>query len=652
MGLFIFLSIFLNIFVAIQGNACYNKYVEYWSLLMNGLKINTSRDRNGDIRYYLATTVRDGNKSITKTLKPLGKRSELLKIYSESELKNYLNNILKEALESGDYDGKISLTFNANRHIKEGDVKKYNVGEIFVSRLFNETMLGDCLDAIQNRHNFKYNLKDIVLFLLSQRLVDPCSKRKMYINGKSKRFLETDFSLENVYRGMDILIANKTEILKWLYNHIPSGIDRNYTVLYFDGTNTYMETEIEEGFKARGKGKRNEIEPLVSFALLLDGSGLPLSFVTFSGKGSECKQLIPLEEVIERDFKHTDFVMITDSALSSKEIRCFNSIGTKNYITVVPVRKMSEEKLNLYIFDKKKEWNTNNPNYKNPEEIWQKYNELIQKRNDCHDAAESIIIDKEISELLKVFLTRRYPVKQDKKPKQYRENPKTEEFIEEDYLISFSLNYALRDQKQRNRLIEKAVNLIEKEGSKKKYKPGDPRQYIKETCYTKNGEVSQETVKSLNETLIKKQSSLDGFYAVSTSLIEEKDEIIIYWMKQRWMIEDTFLIMKQFFGFRPINHSKDARIDAHFFTVFLTTLYYRYVKKICDNSKYESLHNLSDEELIDLLRGFEITSRQGFYFPAFENNKQQQDIQNLFNVDISREIMKKSYLNKEFRKKF
>lgn len=34
---------------------------------MNGIKINTSKDRFGEVRYYLATTVRDGNKTITKT---------------------------------------------------------------------------------------------------------------------------------------------------------------------------------------------------------------------------------------------------------------------------------------------------------------------------------------------------------------------------------------------------------------------------------------------------------------------------------------------------------------------------------------------------------------------------------------------------------
>lgn len=617
---------------------------------MQKLKINKYKDPKGEIRYYIASTIRNGNKSSTHNLLSLGKHSDLLKEHSDVEA--YLKERLNEAMESGIYDSSVQIKYFFDKQIKQGEIKQYDVGEIFAQRLFNETKLGDCLDEIQQKHKFKYSLKEIVLFLLAQRLVTPFSKRKMYLKAKTNRFNGVSFSLENIYRGMDILIEHKTEILKWLYDHIPTSIDRNYSVLYFDGTNTYMETDIEEGLKARGKGKRNEKEPLVSFGLIIDGSGIPLSFVTFKGSGSECKQLIPLEEIIERDFKHTKFTMITDAALSSKEIRCFNSIADKNYVTVVPVRKMSKEKLDEFIFNKSKIWNTNNPKYNDPNDILSRYDEITEKLETLDDSNEIDKLNKEIKELLNVFLTRRFPVLKDKKLVAYRTNRKVDECIEEDYLISFSLKYALRDRLQRSRLIERASKIISKEGSKKKYKSGDPRQYVKETSITYQGEIAKETIKELDTDLILKQASLDGYYAVSTSLIDENEENIISWMKKRWMIEDTFLLMKQFLGFRPINHSKDNRIDCHFFSVFLSTLYYRYIQKICNESKYESLKNLSDESLFDLLRSFQITERKDYYFPNFENNQMQQDIQKLFNVNISNEIMKKAYLTKEFKKSF
>ena len=70
-------------------------------------------------------------------------------------------------------------------------------------------------------------------------------------------------------------------------------------------------------------------------------------------------------------------------------------------------------------------------------------------------------------------------------------------------------------------------------------------------------------------------------------------------------------------------------------------------------SSYDALlKNLSDESLFDLLRSFQITEIKDYYFPNFENNQMQQDIQKLFNVNISNEIMKKAYLTKEFKKSF
>lgn len=618
--------------------------------IMSKLKINKYKDNKGEFRYYIASTIRNGNKTSTHNLVSLGKHSDIEKEHPDVDA--YLKEKLNEAMESGNYDSSIQIKYSFSKQIKHGDVKQYDVGEIFAHRIFNAIRLGDCLDEIQKQHKFQYSLKEIVLFLLAQRLSTPLSKRQMYLKAKARRFNGVSFSLENVYRAMDILIKHKNEILKWLYNHMPKNVDRNYSILYFDGTNTHVETDVEEGLKARGKGKRNETEPLVSLGLIIDGSGIPLSFVTFKGNGSECKQLIPLEEIIEKDFKHTKFTMITDSALSSKEIRCFNYIADKNYVTVVPVRKMSKDKLDKYIFDINKPWKTNNPKYTNPNDVLNRYDEIIEKLETLEDEKTIEKLNKEIQELLNVFLTRRYPVLQDKKPIAYRTNPKKTEYIEEDYLISFSLKYALRDRLQRSRLIDRATKIIAKEGSKKKYKSGDPRQYVKETIITKQGEAIEETVKELNTDLILKQASLDGYYAVSTSLIDEDEEIIVSWMKKRWMIEDTFLIMKEFLGLRPINHSTDNRIDAHFFSVFLSTLCYRYIQKICTESNYSSLKNISDEDLFDLLKSFQITERKDHYFPCFENNQRQQDLQKLFNVNISNEIMKKSYLTKEFKKSF
>lgn len=614
---------------------------------MGKLRLNKNKLNNGDFIYYLVTSVRDGKKVCSHVVKKLGKRSELIK--KHPNIDEYLKEVVIKENNKEDISTKVNLTFSLNKNVKESMTRSYNVGDIFVTKLLNETKLGNLLDQIQSRYKFKYSLKKILTFLLSQRLVDPNSKRKMYMIAKEQSLNDIDFSLEDVYLAMDILIKHKEEILKWLYKHIPCNMKRNYSILYFDGTNTYMETEFEEGLKQRGKGKRNEKEPLVSFGLVLDGSGIPLTFTTFKGSGPETKELIPLEKVISNEFGQADFVMITDAALSSAENKCFNMINNRAYITVQPVRKMSELKLKNYIFDEINKWNTNNPAYSTPDSIKTKYKELSKLIETCEDKNKIIEYEKEIKKLCNVFLTRRYPVLLDKKPKNYRISKK-DKFIDEDYLISYSLNYELREKKQRNNLINKALKMINNGDIKKKYKTGDPRQFIKQSSTTNEGEVVENVSQSLNMELIEKQERLDGYYAVSTSLTENKDDEIIFWMKRRWIIEDTFKLMKQFLGFRPINHSKDERINCHFFTVFLTTLFYRYLTKYCNESGFKSIEDMSDDETFDLLRSFKIVGMKGYYFPSFENTIQHQDLQKLFNVNVSHEIMKKAYVLKEYRK--
>lgn len=587
---------------------------------MQKLKINACKDRKGEVRYYIASTVRNGKKTRTNNLLALGKKSELEK--EHPDVGAYLKKRLAEAMESGEFDRTVTVKYRADRQIGEGETKLYDVGEIFARRVFEATGLGKCLDAIQRERRFEYSLRDVVAFLLAQRLVDPLSKRGMWSKARARRLFGVGFSLQDVYRAMDVLVSSRREILKWLYSHVPAGVERDYAVLYFDGTNTYMETEDETGLKARGKGKRNETEPLVSLGLIMDGSGIPLSYVAFKGSGAECKQLIPLEKEIEEDFRHTGFTMVTDSALSSREIRCFNSIARKGYITVAPVRKMGQKKLDKYAFDEKAPWKSNSRKYTSPSQIMSRYDELLARLPSAGEA-EAASIRIEIGELMGVFLTRRYAALEDEKPKGYRKDAgsKEKECIDEDYLVSFSLKYAIRDRKQRSALIERAGRMIEERGSRERYRPGDPR-----------------------------QAALDGYYAVCTSLRDEDEEAIVRWMKRRWMIEDTFLVMKQFFGFRPINHSKDSRIDCHFFTVFLTTVFYRYIQKICEGSGEEELKGLSDEGLLDLLRSFKVVEARDNFFPAFDNTKAHQAIQRVFNVNVSNEIMTAAYLRKELKK--
>lgn len=376
-----------------------------------------------------------------------------------------------------------------------------------------------------------------------------------------------------------------------------------------------------------------------------------VSYVTFKGSAQETKHLIPLEETIIKDFGHADFVTVTDAGLSSRDIRSFNGLGNRNFITVVPVRRMSEDKLKDYVFGEGKPWSASDPAFPTPKSMREGYAALSEELEGEPDPAKAKAIRDRIKHLLGLTLYRRYEVKRDKKPKKYRSG-EDDRWIEESFIVSYSLSYALRDARQRGLLIEKAEKMIANPSRARAKGPADPRSLLSETSSTEEGEVAKEKTYSLNRALIDKQARLDGYYCVSTSLSEEKEEEVVRWMRFRWFIEDAFRVMKQQLAFRTINHSADNRIDGHFLTVFLTLLIYRYVQSICHNSGKESLKSISDDDLFDLLRRYNVTKRCGYFEPDFDLDQEIIDLESVFNVFLSQEIMSRSELNKQIKKKF
>ena len=85
---------------------------------------------------------------------------------------------------------------------------------------------------------------------------------------------------------------------------------------------------------------------------------------------------------------------------------------------------------------------------------------------------------------------------------------------------------------------------------------------------------------SLDEEKIKAEEKYDGYYALITSLINEKPEKIIQINKKRWAIEDCFRVMKSYLKARPVYLSKEASIRTHFLVNFVALTILKIIQKI------------------------------------------------------------------------
>lgn len=84
--------------------------------------------------------------------------------------------------------------------------------------------------------------------LVFSRLLDPDSKRKSFTN--RGRFFEKDnYSLDDVYRCLTFLNRHKDNLQLWINDKIKELYNRDSSLVYYDVTNYYFETDKIDEFK-------------------------------------------------------------------------------------------------------------------------------------------------------------------------------------------------------------------------------------------------------------------------------------------------------------------------------------------------------------------------------------------------------------------
>ena len=181
----------------------------------------------------------------------------------------------------------------------------------------------------------------------------------------------------------------------------------------------------------------------------------------------------------------------------------------------------------------------------------------------------------------------------------YKERWIKEDGLEQRLIITYSVKYQEYQKNIRNNQINRALKIIESNPDKlKKPKQNDPKRFIKTTNITDDGELADKSIYEINQSVIDEEAKYDGLYAVCTNL-EDSVEDIIKLNHRRWEIEESFRIMKTDFKSRPVYHTKDEMIKAHFTICYLALVLYRYLEKQLDE-KYTA------PEIIETLRSMEV----------------------------------------------
>lgn len=546
-------------------------------------------------------------KRSTKIFEKLGNQNQVEDRFGKNntieKIKEYINE-----LNSKDKNELVKLELNSSKRINK-EKRNFNIGYLFLEKLYNDLKIKDICNKIQNQYKFEFNLNEVLSYLVFARIIYPSSKLETF--KQCQNFIEQPtFKLHDEYRALSYIANNIDFIQENLFINSKNVIKRNSKVIYYDCTNYFFEIDEEDDLRRYGISKEHRPNPLIGMGLFMDGDGIPLSFNIYPGNQNEQKTLIPEESKIINDFKldDTKVILCTDAGLASDDIKKYNIKDGRGFVITQSLKKLKEE-YKERIFDKK-DWRL-------PGDLKHLYNlEEIENNEDLREKYYDSLF-------YKIIQTETKSVKQDT-------------------IVTFCFKYFDYNRNIRNSQIERAKKNINSNNVTRKGKnQNDPNRFIEEINSTSDGIVANEKTYSINENLIKEEEKYDEYYALSTNITGNVEDILKI-TKGRWEIEESFRIMKSDFLARPVNLSREDRIKANFMTCFIALLIYRILEKKLD-------YKYTTKEILDTLRNMNVTELKGNgYIPSYERTDITDFIHEKYNFNTDTEVITYKKIKKIF----
>jgi len=484
-------------------------------------------NKTGRTYLQIVHSYRDtSGKTKRKVEKSLGYLDELEKTYTDPIA--HFTEIAKQMEADRIKNKYINIQLREDEKLDPNNANRKNYGHIVFSKIYHELQLDRFFNNKQRHTNFEFDSNSIMKVLLFSRLLYPCSKRKS-TEIKERYFDKANFTLDDVYAGLSHFNSIAKEAQKFIHEQITENYGRDTSLLYYDVTNYYFETDKQDGFRMRGASKEKRKDPIVQMGLALDRNSIPLGYQLFSGNTHDSQTLMPVLANIKQEYDTKRIIVVADKALNSGDNIAFNTILGDGYVYSQTIRGSSEA-FKTYVLD---------------EEGYVNFSDEYKMKSRTIPVEIHITVSKG---------------KKKKMP------------IDQKQIVFYSQNYSNRAKHKRDELISKAIDLI-----------NNPSKYRKSTAYGAAGYVNnldfdKETgeilelgkTRFLDLERIKEEEKFDGYYSIITSELDESDSKIIDIYRGLWRIEETFKITKSQLNARPVFVYKEEHINAHFLICFIS----------------------------------------------------------------------------------
>ena len=344
----------------------------------------------------------------------------------------------------------------------------------------------------------------------------------------------------------------------WIHEHIRQNYGRDTSLVYYDVTNYYFEIDEEDEMKRRGPSKEHRPDPIVQMGLFMDTNGLPITYGLFSGNTLDKQTLIPMMGELVDKYDLGRVIVVGDRGMITGDNIAQIIMDKNGYVLSFSIRG-SDKAFREYVLDEK--------GYRRRE-----------------DDPEGFKIKSRQADR-KIHVTNPFTGK------------KTDVTVEEKHIVFYSPEYAARARYDRQRILDKARDLISHPDKYSRATGYGAAKYVKNAVFDKStGEIIQKkgVDLSLDMELIKEEEKYDGYYAIVTSEYEKSDRKIMDIDRGLWEIEENFGITKSELKTRPVFVKTTEHVKAHFLICFtalviMKLMEYRIGRKYAVQTIVESL---------------------------------------------------------------
>lgn len=456
-------------------------------------------------------------------------------------------------------------SFLKNKAVEcENDIEMYsqytatqNYGYKFIENIYNLLDIDNFIEQWLNTNKYrdKADLKQILKFLVLQRIMLPASKRATFTKSNMFYDFACNFELQNIYRSLDKYSLMDIELQKYIHATITKLTQRDMSYAFYDFTNYYTEIDFSDpdiddkkGLRKKGVSKEHSLNPIVQMGLFMDSNGIPVAMETFPGNTSDGLTFIPTLNKIKEEFQLQRIIAVADKGMNSSTNinHLVNSGDGFVFSQILKGTKGKRYHEQAFSVDG---WTYEGNN---------RYKTFIEDYNGKDENNKKVVRQRKVL-----------------------------------------IYYNDADAKMAKRKREEKLAKAEKEVKNNAYgiKKGKER-YTKETIIdNKTGEALENTysIKSVDQEKAEKDAMFDGLFCIITSELDYDAKQIKRVYGGLWKIEQSFRIMKSDLDARPIYLSTEAHIKAHFLICYIALIVVRLLQF------YMKEDYLTPERLADVL---------------------------------------------------